>query len=262
MLRPRMKYRGWSTSVACLVAALLAAPSPASARHHKRKAKRAAPAAARPSTDDAETPRPAPTTRTARRRRRAAPAAPEPPAPRGARAREIAPRRGKRRSRHLAPYGAKLTGRAAAPTAGGLVSFGGDDGALALGRREAARLALGRIEVAASVGIDVGRRQFTYSDPIGAMPRPYLLAAAPLATFELEVYPLASTDIPVLRDLGFRGRVSRAFALDSAHDQRRSPRQQLDALHRRGPRPPAGPGEARVPARDLGGRRRELLRPR
>ena len=48
------------------------------------------------------------------------------------------------------------------------------------------------------------------------MPRPYLLAAAPLATFELEVYPLASTDIPVLRDLGFRGRVSRAFALDSA----------------------------------------------
>ena len=69
--------------------------------------------------------------------------------------------------------------------------------------------------MAASVGIDVGRRQFTYSDPIGAMPRPYLLAAAPLATFGLEVYPLASTQIPVLRDLGFRGRVSRAFALDS-----------------------------------------------
>jgi len=39
-----MKSRAWSTSVACLVAALLAAPS-ASARRHKHKAKRPAPAA-------------------------------------------------------------------------------------------------------------------------------------------------------------------------------------------------------------------------
>jgi hypothetical protein len=85
-----------------------------------------------------------------------------------------------------------------------------------LGRREAARLAAGRIEVAVSASVDVGRRHFTYSDPIGTPPRPYLLDAAPLMTFGLEAYPLASSDLPVLRDLGFRGRFSRAFALDSS----------------------------------------------
>jgi len=101
----------------------------------------------------------------------------------------------------------------APPTVVAADGFGDD---LELGRREAARLARGRIEVAVSIGIDVGRRQFTYSDPIGEPPRPYLLAAAPLATFGLEIYPLASTLIPVLCDIGFRGRVSRAFALDSS----------------------------------------------
>lgn len=91
----------------------------------------------------------------------------------------------------------------------------GEDHA-ALGRREAARLAAGRIEVAVSASVDVGRRHFTYSDPIGARPRPYLLEAAPLVTFGLEAYPLASSDVLILRDLGFRGRFSRAFALDSS----------------------------------------------
>jgi hypothetical protein len=211
-----MKGRGWSPSVACLVAALLAAPtSAAAARHHKRKAKGATPAAVSPGTPDRagaddeadSTPEP-----------ESAPAAPEPSAP-------AEPARGKSRPVETnddplpaSPkrFRGNAQAEAAEPIAGGLVSFAGDDSALALGRHEAARLAAGRIEVAASVGIDVGRRQFTYSDPIGAMPRPYLLAAAPLATFELEVYPLASTNIPVLRDIGVRGRVSRAFALASA----------------------------------------------
>jgi hypothetical protein len=104
---------------------------------------------------------------------------------------------------------------AAAPSSTDIASMGEQGDVLVVGRREAARLASERIEVATAVGIDVGRREFTYSDPIGTAPRPFLLAAAPLATFELEVYPLASLDIPVLRDLGFRGRVSRAFALDA-----------------------------------------------
>ena len=91
-----------------------------------------------------------------------------------------------------------------------------DEDARALGRREAARVAAGRIEVAVSASIDAGRRVFTYSDPVGAPPQPYRLPVAPLATFGLEVYPLASTDIPVVRDLGLRGRVSRGFAMESS----------------------------------------------
>jgi len=91
-----------------------------------------------------------------------------------------------------------------------------DEDARWLGRREAARVAAGRIEVAVWAGIDAGRRVFTYSDPVGAPPQAYRLPFAPLATFGLEAYPLASTDIPVARDLGFRARVSRGFAMESS----------------------------------------------
>lgn len=85
----------------------------------------------------------------------------------------------------------------------------------ALGRREAKRLTARRNEVAVSVSIDVGNRRFKYSDPIGNALRPYKLSIAPMASFGLEAYPLATIDVPVLRDLGFRGRFSRAFGLDS-----------------------------------------------
>ncbi|MEI9942514.1 MAG: hypothetical protein WDO69_35315 [Pseudomonadota bacterium] len=85
----------------------------------------------------------------------------------------------------------------------------------ALGRREAARIAAGRTEVGVYVGVDVGNRRFKYSDPVGNLPRPYKLPIAPMASFALEAYPLATSDVPVLRDLGFRGRFSHAFALDS-----------------------------------------------
>ncbi|HYQ04641.1 MAG TPA: hypothetical protein VER96_38470 [Polyangiaceae bacterium] len=85
----------------------------------------------------------------------------------------------------------------------------------ALGKREAARLAARRTEVGVSVSIDVGNRRFKYSDPIGNALRPYKLSIAPMASFGLEAYPLATTDVPVLRDLGFRGHLSRAFGLDS-----------------------------------------------
>jgi hypothetical protein len=211
-----MKVRAWSTSVACLVAALLAAPSSSAAsKHHKRKAKRPAAATVAPQPEgaaDADDGESAPEPESA-------PVAPAPPTtvtrPEAAAAKagdgdadDEAPPRPLRRpaGRDAAP----------APAPGEMAAIGDDGYLLAVGRREAARLAAGRIEVAAAVGIDVGRRQFTYSDPIGAVPRPYLLVAAPLATFELEVYPLASSGIPVLSDLGFRGRVSRAFGLDSS----------------------------------------------
>jgi hypothetical protein len=90
------------------------------------------------------------------------------------------------------------------------------DGDEVLVRRESARIAAGRIEVAVSAGVEAGRRHFTYSDPIGDQLRPYLLKVAPLAAFGIEAYPLASTGLAFLQDLGFRGRVSRAFGLDSS----------------------------------------------
>jgi len=90
-----------------------------------------------------------------------------------------------------------------------------DADAEALGRREAARLAAGRTEVGVYVSVDVGNRRFKYSDPLGNELRPYKLPLAPMLSFGLEAYPLATSNVPVLRDLGFRGRFSRAFALDS-----------------------------------------------
>jgi len=89
----------------------------------------------------------------------------------------------------------------------------------ALGRREAARIAAGRIAVAVSASADVGSRQFKYSDPVGPLPVTYLLPFAPMATFGLETYPWASSNVPVLRDLGFRGRISQGFALSSETPQ-------------------------------------------
>jgi hypothetical protein len=85
----------------------------------------------------------------------------------------------------------------------------------AIARRDAARLALGRVEVAVSVSADIGSRHFTYSDPVGPLLAPYRLPVAPMASFGMEAYPFASTSVLVLRDLGLRGRVSRAFAVTS-----------------------------------------------
>jgi hypothetical protein len=85
----------------------------------------------------------------------------------------------------------------------------------AIGRREAARIAAGRIEVAVSASADVGSRHFKYSDSVGTMPVAYRLPIAPMASFGLEAYPFASSNVPVLRDLGFRGRFSQGFALGS-----------------------------------------------
>jgi len=96
------------------------------------------------------------------------------------------------------------------------IASGPDDVERELGRREAARLAAGRIEVGVMAGLDVGRRDFTFSDPVGDQARPYRLAAAPLASLALEMYPLASSGVPLVRDLGLQGHFSRAFAVGSS----------------------------------------------
>ncbi|HMI84180.1 MAG TPA: hypothetical protein VK550_08800 [Polyangiaceae bacterium] len=84
-----------------------------------------------------------------------------------------------------------------------------------LGRREAARVAAGRIEVAVSASADLGSRHFQYSDSVGPLPVAYRLPIAPMASFGLETYPFAGSNVPVLRDLGFRGRISQGFAFNS-----------------------------------------------
>jgi hypothetical protein len=88
-----------------------------------------------------------------------------------------------------------------------------------LGRREAARIAAGRIEVAVSASADAGSRHFDYSDPVGPWLPSYRLPIAPMASFGLEAYPWASSNVRVLRDLGFRGRISQGFALSSQTPQ-------------------------------------------
>jgi len=85
----------------------------------------------------------------------------------------------------------------------------------ALGRKEAARIRAGRILVAVSASVDVGRRHFAYSDPVGNGYAPYRLPAAPMVSLGMEAYPAAASGVPVLCDLGLRGRVSRGFAFDS-----------------------------------------------
>ena len=86
-------------------------------------------------------------------------------------------------------------------------------------RREAARVAAGRIEVSVSASADVGSRHFEYSVPVGPWPVSYRLPIAPMASFGLEAYPWASSHLLVLRDLGFRGRISQGFALSSETPQ-------------------------------------------
>src|SRR6188768_1102938 len=102
----------------------------------------------------------------------------------------------------------------AGPTASDEASPAHDNEA-ELGRREARRIAAGRIVVAVWAGGGVANRRFSYSDAVGYNLAPYNLPAAPMATFGIEAYPAASSDVPVLRDLGIRAHVSRGFAFDS-----------------------------------------------
>ena len=88
-----------------------------------------------------------------------------------------------------------------------------------LGRREAARIAAGRIQVAVWASGGVANRRFTYSDQVGYNLAPYRLPAAPVASFGIEAYPAAASGVPFIRDLGIRAHISRGFAFDSTTPQ-------------------------------------------
>lgn len=96
-------------------------------------------------------------------------------------------------------------------------AFSADEAAL--GRREARRIAAGRNLVAVWAGGGIANRRFRYTDAVGYGLAPYSLPAAPMATFGIEAYPAASSDVPVLRDLGIVAHVSRGFAFDSTTPQ-------------------------------------------
>jgi len=199
-------------SVAVFAALAFVSPlaSAAAGKRSKAKPKHPAKETAPPAATAEGTPTPPPPEESAAPNPEASAAKPEPtpsPAPDPA-------------STATAADAASLSGKTDAAIASGSAPAGeGNDSSnaeqLALGKREAARIAARRTEVGVDVGIDVGNRRFEYSDPIGGALRPYHLAIAPMVSFGLEAYPLATLDVPVLRDLGFRGRVSRAFGLDS-----------------------------------------------
>jgi hypothetical protein len=194
------KRRSFARSVAPAAALFVASASAfaAPARHHKAKQPAPVAADASPATND-DTAQPAPADSASVKASDDAPVADAPPSASSKSDHEAAPQPPRTPEAPVKPDHDVLDDR--------------DDAAL--GRREAARLAVGRVEVAASVSADVGSRHFTYSDPIGRLLAPYRLPIAPMASFGLEAYPLASSTVPVLRDLGFRGRISRAFAVDS-----------------------------------------------
>jgi hypothetical protein len=64
--------------------------------------------------------------------------------------------------------------------------------------------------------VEIGARNFTYVDRLTPTLRPYSLSAAPLAVVEGELYPLARSGAPVLKDLGVTLDYAMAFGLSSA----------------------------------------------
>jgi hypothetical protein len=85
----------------------------------------------------------------------------------------------------------------------------------ARGAREKHRLEVGRYQSTLGVGLGLGGRWFSYSDALGKNLAAYQVPAVPMATLSLDVYPAAASGIPILQDLGLRGRVSRAVGLAS-----------------------------------------------
>jgi hypothetical protein len=63
--------------------------------------------------------------------------------------------------------------------------------------------------------IEAGARHFSYIDRLTATLRPYDLGAAPLASVNAELYPLARTSVPGLRGFGLTFDYALAFALTS-----------------------------------------------
>ncbi|WP_437768216.1 hypothetical protein WMF27_14845 [Sorangium sp. So ce281] len=65
-------------------------------------------------------------------------------------------------------------------------------------------------------GVEFAGRWFDYSDPVTQNLRPYDVFGQPALSISGEVYPLASTDIPVLKGLGITAGYMMALGLNSA----------------------------------------------
>lgn len=87
-----------------------------------------------------------------------------------------------------------------------------DDG----GKREPH--AIGSSLFSVELGVEFAGRWFSYSDPVTLNLRPYDVFGQPMVSIAGEVYPLASTDIPVLKGLGITAGFARAIGLNSAEE--------------------------------------------
>ncbi|WP_437737081.1 hypothetical protein [Sorangium sp. So ce1335] len=89
---------------------------------------------------------------------------------------------------------------------------GGDSGGGGKRKRNDVNSALFSVEL----GVEFVGRWFDYSDPRTNNLRPYSVFGQPALSVAGEVYPLASTDIPVLKGLGITAGYARALGLNSA----------------------------------------------
>lgn len=202
MRKPRFSARAWALAAAVVTTASVTGAAPAKHKKAVKHAASAAPSVPVPeqkAEEPPESPATAPT-----------PAAPPPePTPSAPPATPVADPTAavtERTASAEGPVIAPERARGAEPNSRELE---------ALGRREAARIAAGRSEVAVWAAMGVARRAFKYSDPVGQQYAPYRLPLAPMVDLGLEAYPFASSGLPVLQDLGFRARFSKAFAVDS-----------------------------------------------
>ncbi|AUX22138.1 hypothetical protein SOCEGT47_026390 [Sorangium cellulosum] len=78
--------------------------------------------------------------------------------------------------------------------------------------------AIGSSLFSVELGVEFVGRWFSYSDPVTTNLRPYDVFGQPALSISGEVYPLASTDIPVLKGLGITAGYAQALGLNSAVD--------------------------------------------
>jgi hypothetical protein len=64
-------------------------------------------------------------------------------------------------------------------------------------------------------GLELSARRLSYTDALSSNVRPYSVTGAPSPTLGVELYPLARTSIPVLRDLGLVASGATAIGLSS-----------------------------------------------
>lgn len=206
-----MKKRSLRAASLLVAGALVAASSVALAApaKHKKPRQKATPAAASPADDSKDKADSAPATPSE------APAPAGPPAEPPAKPSEEPTLKPSSSSSEKDVGGAAPADEALAPPAAASEEGPSDRDLEALGRREAARIAAGRVEVAVWAAADFAHRSFKYSDPVGQQYAPYHLPLAPMVSMGLEAYPFASSKLTGLRDLGFRAHFSKAFAVDS-----------------------------------------------